>query len=407
MHALPAVLVFGIVWLLIAFRRLRWLPIGRPAGALAGAVGMVAVGTLTPQRAWQAIDGDTLSLLLGMMILTAYLQRAGWFGWCAHRMTRWTKNPLRLLLLLSWSAALLSAVLVNDTVCLFMTPLVIELVRRAQLPAGPYLVALATSANIGSSATLVGNPQNMLIGSMSGMSFIDFSLATAPATLAALVAHSLILLVVYRALGQKTLVSPAEEIMPLARDAPLSLLIFLGVVVGFLAGLDLGFTALGGAVALMILDRREPREVFAAVDWTVLLFFAGLFVVIDGFDQTGLPDAAWALAQPQMSLGTAGGLAMLSAVLVAGSNIVSNVPLVLLVGDHLAALGRPELSWPLLGFVTTIAGNLTLVGSVANIIVAEQAKDHYELGFFEYLAVGVPSTLAAATIGVCILALST
>lgn len=402
--SLPAVFVFAVVWVLIAFRRLRWLPIGRPAGALAGAVGMIAVGALTPQTAWQAIDGGTLSLLLGMMLITAYLQRAGWFGWCAEWIVARSRSPLSLLLAIAWVAALLSAVLVNDTVCLFMTPLVVDLVRRTGLPAGPYLVALATSANIGSAATLVGNPQNMLIGSMSSMPFLDFLAASAPPSLAAMVVHSGILLVAYRKLASMPL--PALEGDPprLAKDAPLAALVFGAVIVGFFAGLDLGFCALLGAVALMILDRREPKEAFAAVDWTVLLFFAGLFVVVDGLGQTGLPDAAWRSVEPRMSLQSPGGLLVLSGSLCVGSNVVSNVPLVLLVGDKLASLGSPGLSWPLLGFVTTVAGNLTLVGSVANIIVAEQAKEHYELGFFEYLVVGLPSTIAVSALGVTILA---
>jgi Na+/H+ antiporter NhaD/arsenite permease-like protein len=398
--SLGAVLVFLLVWVLIAFRRLRWLPIGRPAGALAGAVGMVAVGALTPEQTWVAIDGGTLSLLLGMMLVTAYLERAGWFGWSSHHLVGWAPTPLRLLLAVSWAAALLSAVLVNDTVCLFMTPLVLELVRRAQLPPGPYLIALATSANIGSAATLVGNPQNMLIGSMSSLSFLDFLGAVGPAALLGMGVHTAVLLVSYRALGALPSFAPGGERPALGRDAPLTALVFLAVLSGFLWGLDLGFTALAGAVALMILDRREPQEAFAKVDWTVLLFFAGLFVVVQGFGDTGLPERAWRAVEPSMSLDSAGGVAVLTTALVVGSNLVSNVPLVLLVGEHLETLGQPELSWPLLGFVTTVAGNLTLVGSVANIIVAEQAKDVHEIGFFEYLAVGLPSTVLVTAVGV-------
>lgn len=405
MSWLGPVVVFAVVWCLIAFRRLRWLPIGRPAGALAGAVGMVAVGASTPEQAWDAIDGGTLSLLLGMMLITAYLQRSGWFGATAHHLVGAAGTPLRLLLVVTWSAAALSAVLVNDTVCLFLTPLVVDVVRRAKLPAGPYLVALATGANIGSAATLVGNPQNMLIGSISGVSFPAFLAACAPAALVGMVVHTAVLGAVYRGLAALPALTAAGSPAPrLAPDAPLIGAVVAAVGAGFLAGFDLGFTALAGAVALMIFDRREPREAFAAVDWPLLLFFAGLFVVVDGLGSTGLPERAWAWAAPSMSLDGAPGLAALSGALLVGSNVVSNVPLVLLVGDKLESLGRPELSWPLLGFVTTVAGNLTLVGSVANVIVAEQAKGHHELGFLEYLAVGLPSTLAVTAAGVVTLA---
>ncbi|MEQ1504004.1 MAG: SLC13 family permease [Myxococcota bacterium] len=402
-HLSPALLVFAISWALIAFRRLRWLPIGRPAGALAGAVAMVAVGAETPEQAFAAVDGGTIALLLGMMLVTAYLMRAGLFGWCADRILAAAKTPQRLLIALAWSAAALSAVLVNDTVCLFMTPLVLAVVRRTGIPAGPFLVALATSANLGSAATLVGNPQNMLIGSMSGIRFAAFTGAVLPAVLVGMVVHTAVLVASY---GGRLRGLPAFDPAPtavLAPDAPLVGAVFLAVVAAFGAGFHLGFAALGGAVALMILDRREPDEAFAAVDWSVLLFFAGLFVIVDGLARTGLPTAAWAAVSPALGL-SGSGLAATTAALALGSNLVSNVPLVLLVGDHLAALGDPALSWPLLAFVTTVAGNLTLVGSVANVIVAEQARDDYDLGFFEYLRVGAPSTVAVLAVGVPILA---
>lgn len=399
----PAILVFCVTWALIAFRRLRWLPIGRPAGALAGAVAMVAVGASTPDQAYAAIDGSTISLLLGMMLITAYLMRAGLFAWCADRLVSVANTPVRLLIAVAWSSACLSALLVNDTVCLFMTPLLLAILHRTGLPAGPYLLALATSANIGSACTLVGNPQNMLIGSMSGMPFASFTRALLPAVLAGLVVHTGILLAMYgRSLsGFGPIVR--VEVPALGSEAVLTGTVFAAVVVGFLSGLDLGFVALGGGVALMVLDRREPKEAFDAVDWSVLLFFAALFVVIDGFGRTGLPLRAWSEVAGFVALDTPSGLAATTVALTIGSNVVSNVPLVLLVGDKLARLGDPELAWTLLAYVTTVAGNLTLVGSVANIIVAEQSKDVYDLGFFEYLKLGLPSTIAVLAVGVPIL----
>jgi Na+/H+ antiporter NhaD/arsenite permease-like protein len=399
----PAILVFCVTWALIAFRRLRWLPIGRPAGALTGAVAMVAVGASTPSQAYAAIDGSTISLLLGMMLITAYLMRSGVFGWCADRLTTFANTQVRLLVGVAWASAGLSALLVNDTVCLFMTPLLLAIVRRTGLPAGPYLLALATSANLGSACTLIGNPQNMLVGSMSGMPFAAFTLAVFPAVLVGMVVHTLILVAMYgRGLADFGEI-PRSTPEPLGSDAVLTTTVFLAVLVAFVSGLDLGFVALGGGVALMVLDRREPREAFAAVDWSVLLFFAGLFVVVDGFGRTGVPLQAWTWLAPSLSLDTPSGLAATTATLAVGSNIVSNVPLVLLVGDRLAELGDPKLAWTLLAFVTTVAGNLTLVGSVANIIVAEQSKDVYEIGFFEYLKLGFPSTVAVLAVAVPVL----
>lgn len=397
------VVVFLVSWSLIAFRRLRWLPIGRPAGAMAGAVGMVAVGALTPREAWDAVDGGTITLLLGMMLYTAYVERARLFDAVVARLLAARPGPGTLLVGVSLASAALSAVLVNDTVCLFFTPLVLRTTRRMGLPPGPYLIALATAANLGSAATLVGNPQNMLIGSRSGLPFLTWLGTVGPAAAAGLAVHLAWMAARYRGrLG--AVATPVDEApAPLDRSAALVALVGAGILAGFLAGFDLGLTTLAGVVVLFLAERREPREAIGKVDGSLLLFFAGLFVVVAGFARTGLPDRAWAAIAPSVRLGDAPGLAVLTAALAIGSNVVSNVPLVLLVGDALASLGDPLLAWTLLGFVTTVAGNLTLVGSVANIIVAEQAKGEYELGFFEYLWIGFPSTVLVLATGVPIL----
>ncbi len=395
------VLVFALTWLLIAFRRLRILPIGRPAGAMLGAVGMIAVGALTPSEAWAAIDHDTLALLLGMMILTAYLERAGWFGWASHRALTAAGDGFRLLVAVGWLAAGLSAWLVNDTVCLFLTPLLVATCRASGLPLAPYLLVLATSANLGSAATLVGNPQNMLIGSLSGIPFTRFLAVCGPAALVGMLAQTGLMWVYWgRALRPLAVRAPELAAPVLGRDAALSGAVTLGVAVAFLAGLNLGVSALGGAVALFVLDRREPREAFAAVDWELLLFFAGLFIAVAGLASTGVVEAVWALLAPHLTLGDAVGAATFTASMTLASNVVSNVPLVLLIGPQLHTLGDPATAWLLLAFVTTVAGNLTLVGSVANLIVAERARPAYDLGFFEYLRFGAVSTVMSLGVGV-------
>ncbi len=400
--------VFALSWLLIAFRRLRWLPIGRPAGAMAGAVGMVAVGALTPEQAWRAVDGPTITLLLGMMLFTAYVERARLFDAVAVALLRARPSPVALLVAVATASAALSAVLVNDTVCLFFTPLVLTVCRQRRLPPVPYLLALATSANVGSAATLVGNPQNMLIGSMSGLSFARWLAVVGPATLAGFAVHLGFLVATSRGRLVPDGVPDATELPPaLGREAVLVGVVGAAILLGFLAGWDLGTTTLAGVVVLFLAHRREPTEAIGKVDGSLLLFFAGLFVVVAGLGTTGLPDRAWAALAPHVSLTTPAGLATVTASLALGSNLVSNVPLVLLVGDSLASLGHPERAWALLGFVTTIAGNLTLVGSVANIIVAEQAKGTVELGFFEYLRVGFPSAVLVLAVGVPVVVWST
>src|SRR4029453_8860608 len=183
---IAAIAIFALTYLLISGRRLKLLPLNRPAAALLGTVLMVACGVMTPEQAYRAVDYDTLGLLLGMSLISAYLFLAGFFDWTADWVLMIAKTPRRLLLYLMLTSGVLSALLVNDTICLMLTPLVVTVVVRGKLPLPPYLLALAMSANIGSVATLVGNPQNMIIGSLSKISFIQFSKSLVPVAIAGL-----------------------------------------------------------------------------------------------------------------------------------------------------------------------------------------------------------------------------
>lgn len=409
---MTATLVFAATYLLIATRRLRLIPIGRPAGALLGACAMVAFGVMTPAQSYDAVDFDTIVLLLGMMLLTADLSRTGVFAAAGRALARRAHTPRRLLALVALVSAMSSALLVNDTVCLLFTPVVVGLCVRLGMPIGPFLMAVATSANIGSALTVVGNPQNMLVGSMSGVSFVEFSRLAAPATIAAMLVNIALLDLYYgRRLSGRfghvvaphpTSVALDDEADPsLAAGAPLTLMLVLGgVVVAFATGAHLGYATLSGAAVLILLSRRDAHGLFAEVDWTLLVFFAALFVVVHGFEQTGLVDAGWAAIGPWMSVHSSQGLAVFAAAIVVGSNLISNVPLIMLVGPQIPSLGGGDAGWVLLAWVATVAGNFTLLGSVANIIVAERAREHYELGFVEYLRFGVVSTLIVLIVGV-------
>lgn len=403
------VVIFALTYVLIAFRRLELLPIGRPAGALTGATLMVLVGAMTPEESYHAIDGDTIVLLLAMMIITAELDVTGFFSWASRRVLSHARTPRGLLVQVAVVAALGSAFLVNDTICLMLTPVVVATCRRARLPMGPYLIMLATSANLGSAATLVGNPQNMLIGSMSGLSFASFLVAVLPVVLIAFLVHLFVGLAFYRkvlpaALDGEVLAGGADSPALPAGVRPI-LVVFAGVIVAFFAGAHLGWAAMSGAVLLMVMNRRDPQPTFARVDWTLLLFFAGLFIVTGALRTTGLVDELWQAVAPSLSLDDPSGLAAFTTVMVAGSNLVSNVPMVILTGPYLEVLGDPAFGYTLLAYVTTVAGNLTLVGSVANIIVAEGARADYHLGFVEYLRFGLLSTLVSLIVGVPLIAL--
>ena len=181
-----AVAIFGLTYLLISGRRLKVLPLNRPAAALLGTVLMVVCGIMTPEQAYRAVDYDTLVLLLGMSLLSAYLSLAGFFDWTADWVLRSARTPQRLLLYLILTSGMLSALLVNDTICFMFTPLVVTVVVRGQLPLLPYLLGLAMSANVGSVCTLVGNPQNMIIGQLSGIPFSRFAVSLLPVAIAGL-----------------------------------------------------------------------------------------------------------------------------------------------------------------------------------------------------------------------------
>jgi Na+/H+ antiporter NhaD/arsenite permease-like protein len=401
------VAIFALTYLLIAFRRLRLLPIGRPAGALLGATLMVVSGAMTPEASYRAIDGDTIVLLLGMMLITAELDQAGFFPRASASVLRTAKSPRSLLFAVGLTAGLGSAFLVNDTVCLFLTPIVVTTCVRARLPLAPYLIVLATSANLGSALTLVGNPQNMLIGSLSGLSFAAFMVAALPAVLVAFAIHLALAHIFYgRRLAHLTLPAEAGPLPAVdRRRIGLVIVVVVAVVVSFFAGAHLGYAAMSGAVALMVLRRGDPHETFRRVDWTLLLFFCGLFIVTAALRETGLVAAAFDATAPHMRLDEASGLTVFTALMTLGSNLVSNVPMVVLTGPYLEALGDPSLGWVLMGFITTVAGNLTLVGSVANIIVAEGAREHHTLGFVEYLRFGAISTVLALAVGVPLIVL--
>ncbi|MCK9462706.1 MAG: anion transporter [Proteobacteria bacterium] len=404
------VIVFAATYVGIASRRLKLLPVGRPAIAMLGALGMVIIGALTPEESYAAVDGDTILLLFGMMLLAAYLKDVGLVDWLGDLVARRCRTALSLLAAISLLSGVLSAILLNDSVCLFLTPVVLAFCARFGLPIGPFLIAVATSANIGSAATIVGNPQNMLIGSVSGIPFLDFAAAAGPIAAVGLGLNTALLVLYYR----KQLAGRVLDLERPPSPAPgsskgsmrwVALAVLAAVIAAFLAGFHLGYTTLAGASVLMIAAREDPRKVFARVDWTLLVFFCGLFIVVAGLGKTGLVERAWAASAQYLVPDGALGYGAITAFLVGGSNLVSNVPMTLIAAPFVPALGLGDSGYVLLAFVTTVAGNLTLLGSVANIIVAEMARKEYDLGYVEYLKFGAVSTVLVLAAGVAVLAL--
>lgn len=402
---------FGLTYLGLALGRLPGLRTDRAGVALVGAAGVLACGLLSFESAVRAIDFGTLALLLGMMIVVAFLRRAGFFARLAGLALGRVKSPRALLAVTMVLSGALSAVLVNDVVCVALTPLVLHLARRLGLDPRPHLVGLAVASNLGSAATLTGNPQNMIIGGLSGISYLRFAAKLAPPALIGLLIGYAVVLVAYRAAlrpagGPGALGERADRVPDGRRHTALlakSLAVTGAAVALFFAGVPMAIVALGAA-AVLLLDRVSPAKVYAHVDWSLLLMFAGLFVVVRAFEVHVLAAAgveSWAgRADPVWALSG------LSAIL---SNVVSNVPAVLLFKPVVAAMpgAAHETAWLALALSSTFAGNLTVLGSVANLIVVEQArKEGVAIGFWDYCRVGIPVTLITLVVGAGWLALA-
>ena len=395
-------LIFVVTYVLVSARRLGWLGMDRPVAALLGAVACIVFGVLTPDEALQAVDGNTILLLFGMMGMGAFLAADGFFDRAADNLTLRAASVAGLLGWIVWGSGLLSALITNDAVCILGAPLLCEIIRKHRLPPLPFLLALATSANTGSVATLVGNPQNMLCASLGGLSYREHLLLVGPLALLALAFNHAFLHFAFRGVLRTAIWSPpvAGQNTRLLVPSTLPILaVIVGTVVVFTAGGNLAWSCTGGLALLFLLQRKEGAGgIWQRIDWSVLVFFAGLFVVVEGLVRTDLP-AAFFRAVPFDSLTGLSGWMGLSGVFLLGSNVVSNVPFILVVKDAMSALPNPTLGWELLAVASTFAGNLTLLGSVANIIVAEKGREFGGLGFWSHLKIGAPIALGSTAIG--------
>lgn len=406
--------IFALTYAFLAGTRLPFLKLDRPGGALVGAMLMVALGVVTPSEVFNhsqdpsrhAVDLDTLVLLLGMMMLASYLTHAAFFRAAGYYAVRLARTPRMLLLALAVVSAALSALLVNDTVCLMLTPLTLVVVEEARLPPLPYLLAVCMASNAGSVATFTGNPQNMLIQGASGLSYASFAGYMAlPAVLSTLAVVA-VLLFAFRKELPRGRFQPHPPPPPIDRKLmALCLLVLSGVVAAFFAGLPMSWSALAGAGVVMTLGGHEPRRMLEKVDFVLLLFFASLFVVVYGVQKEGWAERMRELFAPLMH-GSPGketlGFAALTAL---ASNLFSNVPFVMLARHWVPTMQAPVLGWHVLALASTLAGNLTLVGSVANLIVFETAREKVRIGFWQYLRVGLPVTALSLGLGLGALAL--
>ena len=397
-HRVIALVAFAGTYIGLALGRLPFLRVDRTGVAIIGAAVVVVSGVLPWDRAVAAVDAHTIVLLFGMMIVAAYLRLSGFFRLVTYAAVRRAHTPVGLLALVVAAAGILSALFVNDVVCLVMAPIVLDLARQLRLPPQPYLIGLATAANVGSVATLTGNPQNMLVGSFSGMGYRTFLLREAPVAVVGLVLVFAVIWLAYRrALPPILPAESLEERFVVHRALMTKTIVAVCVMlVAFLAGVPIALVAIAGAACCLLTRRVNPDKVYREIDWGLLVLFAGLFVVIAGVEASGLTGVllGWASA---IGLHRPAVLTAVTAVL---SNLVSNVPAVLLFKTVIPTFGEPVRAWLLLAMASTMAGNLTILGSVANLIVVEQARGAgLHIGFVEHGKVGVPVTVLTLLAG--------
>ncbi|XP_060971696.1 silicon efflux transporter LSI2-like isoform X1 [Cannabis sativa] len=521
---------FVIFWVLAVFPSLPLLPIGRTAGSLLGAILMIIFKVITPDQAYDAIDLSVLGLLFGTMVVGIYLEKADMFKYIGQLLSWKSQGPKDVLCRICIISALSSALFTNDTSCIVLTEFVLRTAKQSNVPPHPFLLALASSANIGSAATPIGNPQNLVIAIQSKISFGQFLLGLLPAMLVGVTVNMSILLCMYwRVLSsnkdeeialeegtlEETQTSRSHEITSnCSEDSPVSevekevnslslsggqgdleevgnicststassrelesatnlagsssteqmaggdsssqslegkngtdqftketkevilpvftkekrgvtkewrrfawktcvYLVTAGMLIALLMGLNMSWTVITASLLLIVIDFKDAGPCLEKVSYSLLLLFCGMFITVEGFNKTGIPTTLWNMIKPYSEIDHVSGMVVLSLAILVLSNLASNVPTVLLLGGRVAAMAAAisphevKKSWLILGWVSTVAGNLSLPGSAANLIVCEQARRapsfKYTLSFWTHLKFGLPSTIIVTAIGLTLI----
>jgi Na+/H+ antiporter NhaD/arsenite permease-like protein len=387
--------------LVLAVGKFPGLKLDRTGAALAGGLLMVVTGSLSESQALAAIDFHTLLLLLGMMIIVANLRFSGAFALVARWLLERAHSGYGLLAMTVLASGVLAAFFINDVVCLSLAGPLIEVARILEINAAPLLLALATGSNIGSAATVTGNPQNMIVAGFAGIGYSAFAIRLAPVALAGLLVDYAVIAWLYR--GRLSRMERRDDL-----DLPIpppehryhlvkSSIVALAVLLLFAMGYPTDLVALGGGAALLFTRRVQPRSIYEQIDWTLLVMFAGLFIVVRGVETTGvLKDLVQAAGPDRLK-----DVAVLSVAAAVLSNLVSNVPAMMLFKPIYPQIKQGMTTGLALASASTFAGNLTLLGSIANLIVVEQARrEGIEIGFVDYLKVGLPVTIITLAIDI-------
>jgi len=388
--------VFIASYVVFALGKFPGMKIDRPGAAIIGAVLMFITGAVRVENSLRLIHFGTIVLLFSMMLVVAYLHLAGFFDWVTELVVTRLK-PHHMLPTVIFLSGLLSAFFVNDIICLVMVPFVLKLAARMGIKPIPYLLAVATASNIGSTATITGNPQNILIGSFSGIGYLDFLIHLGPVALVGLFLDWLILWWLYfRGRVQDVRTERVVNAVQIEHAALLKAAIVVALVLaGFLAGFSPAMVASVGAAVLLITRTRDPHLVYQEVDWGLLVFFVGLFLIVGGAENTGLTGHLLDFGE-RFNLQHLGVFTLMTAIL---SNLVSNVPAVMLLKSLVSQFANPYSAWLTLAMASTLAGNLTITGSVANIIVVERAQKEAAISFLDYFWVCLPVTFLTLLFG--------
>jgi Na+/H+ antiporter NhaD/arsenite permease-like protein len=399
---LAAGIVFGASYFALAIGRIPGFSIDRAGIALVGAGLMVASGALPVEDAYRAVDLNTLTLLLGMMIVVASLRLSGFFTVATAWIGAHARTPVILLGAVITTSGLFSAFLVNDAICLVLTPLVLELTIALGRQPVPYLLAAAMASNIGSTATITGNPQNIMIGSLSHIPYVSFAAALAPVAFAGLLVTLAVIVLLHRDEFSGASLRTAAGASAPSRVGVNQVLVLRGalatliLLVLFSAGAAPAKAAIIIGGLLLLTRRVKSRRVYAEIDWSLLLMFAGLFIIVAGAEHALLgPETVAVVGKLHLDQ-----VPVLSAVTATLSNLVSNVPAVLMLKPFVAGLYDQKRAWLVIAMAATLAGNFTVLGSIANLIVIQRATaSGIPIEFWEHFRVGAPLTIITLTIG--------
>jgi len=397
-RTIAAAFIFVGSYSALSIGRIPGLSIDRAGIALVGAGLMVASGALPLENAYKAVDLDTITLLLGMMIVVASLRLSGFFAIANEWVVERAKRPLILLCAVVATSGIFSAFLVNDAICLVLAPLVLELTRSMGRRPLPYLLAVAMASNVGSTATITGNPQNIMIGSFSHISYTKFALALAPVALVGLVITVVLVALFHREeFAEATQLEAPRRKFDANRALVIrALLATLIMVALFFAGVVPAKAAIIVGGLLLLTRRVKSRRIYEEIDWSLLLMFAGLFIIVAGAEHSLLtPEIMATVSRLRLDQ-----VPVLSAVTAVLSNLVSNVPAVLMMKPFVAPLPDHDKAWLVIAMASTLAGNFTVLGSIANLIVVQKAAaSGVEISFWDYFRVGAPLTIITLTIG--------